>query len=209
MTPSLTAGLAGMSPADLWRQAVCLVAVIAVMVAIGAAFFQISMNSVCNGAMAEPRATSRRISAIAEQQRRPYVIYRRLLSAPEEAEDPLERIRRRMDDEVSQFVGAGKLVHRWIPPLTVQLLREKGDENEPLEMREWATPPFAAHDLVRRLAAAVRLLADEAEATRLPGLTVRDRLYAAEASPAAPIDGADDQHRELPLPGSSRLHHCR
>lgn len=184
VTPSLTAGLVGMSPADLWRQAVCLVAVIAVIVAIGAAFFQASLHSVHNGAMAEPRAGSRRISAIAEQQRRPYVIYRRPVSPPEEAEDSVVRIRRFLDDDVSQFVGAGRLVHRWIPPLTVQLLRENGDESEPLEMREWATPPFAAHDLVRRLAAAVRLLADEAEATRLPGLTVRDRLYAAEADMA-------------------------
>jgi len=186
VTPSLTAGFVGMSPAQLWRQAVGFVLVIAVIVVIGRLVLWAAMNDVCHGDVVEPQRMSSRLMAIAEQQRQPYVIYRRPPSPPEELEDALERMRRRLDDEddVNQFVGAGKLVHRWLPPLTVQLLHMDADEEEPLEMREWATPPFAAHALVRRLGEAVKLLADEEEVTRLPGLTVSDRLYAAESDMA-------------------------
>lgn len=182
VTPSLTAGAVGMSPADLWRLGAVLVLVLAVIVAVGQRFFRAAINDAYHGRPAKPRRVSPRQVAIAGQQRQPYVIYRRPPSVPEEPDDDLERGRRSLDDdEVGQFVGAGKLVHRWIPPLTVQLLQEDGDEDKPLELREWATPPFATHALVQRLAGSVALLADEDEATQIPGLTVADRLYVAEA----------------------------
>jgi hypothetical protein len=190
--PWLAAGFAGVSPAALLRHAASLAVLIVSAVAVGGVVFRASMNGMHTGDSVEPRRLTRRQRAITEQQRRPYVIFRRPPSSPEVPEDPLERIGRE-DDEVSQFVGAGKLVHRWLPPLTVPLLPADADPEEPLELREYATPPFKAHELVRRLGAAVELLANAdddaatyaATVSKLPGLTVGDRLYVAEADVVA------------------------
>ncbi|MFI0483038.1 hypothetical protein [Actinomadura sp. 9N215] len=182
VAPSLAAGAVGMSPAELWRLAAALVLGLAMIVAIGGLFFRTAINDAHHGDLAKLCKTSRRQEAITHQERPPYVLYRRPPSVPEEAHDVLEQAGQGLeDDAVSQFVGAGRLVHRWIPPVTVQLVHADGDEDKPLEMREWATPPFTTHALVQRLAGAVALLADEEEATRVPGLTVGDRLYVAEA----------------------------
>ncbi|RFS87048.1 hypothetical protein D0T12_02000 [Actinomadura spongiicola] len=182
MTPSLVAGAAGMSPAELWRLAVVLVLGLAAIVVTGELFFRAAINDAHHGDLAEPRKSSHRQVVIARQQRHPYVIYRRPPSVPKEQSDALKQAGRSLDDEaVSQFVGAGKLVHRWLPPVTVQLLHTDEDKNKPLEMREWATPPFATRTLIQRLARTMEMLAEADEATRVPGLTVRDRLYVAEA----------------------------
>lgn len=75
------------------------------------------------------------------------------------------------------FVGSGKLVHRWLPPLVIQLLRP-GREN--LEKREYMVPPFVAHELVDHLKAAMAPVGDAVDPIRLRGFQVRDRLYIAE-----------------------------
>ena len=47
-----------------------------------------------------------------------------------------------------QFVGSGTLVHRWLPPLNVQLLRPGAGS---MRDREHLVPPFKAHELVQYL----------------------------------------------------------
>jgi len=90
--------------------------------------------------------------------------------------DPLDLLAR--TDAPSPFLGSGKLVNRWLPPLTVQLL-QPGDGS--LAQREYTTPPFTAHKLVETLRTALKQLGSDPGTENLPGLEVRDRIYIAAA----------------------------
>ena len=81
------------------------------------------------------------------------------------------------DREPTRFIGSGILVHRWLPPLGVQLLRP-GEGSMP--DREYPSPPFASHELVEHLKNTMKQVGDGGDPTRLRGFDVRDRLYIAE-----------------------------
>src|SRR5699024_8152337 len=85
--------------------------------------------------------------------------------------------------EESPFLGAGELIHQWNPPMSIQLLR-KGSDDKPLHEREHRRPPFAPHELVDHLRAAVTDLRDDEENVRLP-VQVRDRVYVADSDVSA------------------------
>ncbi len=121
-----------------------------------------------------PATLTRREQALDEQQAHPFVVYNR----PEHKinADPLDLPG--PDDEPTPFVGSGKLVSRWRPPMTVQLLRR--DCEGSMDRREYTTPPFDAHQLVDRLRSSLRQLGEDTGAERLPGLRLRDRVYVAE-----------------------------
>lgn len=121
-----------------------------------------------------PTTLTYREQTLDEQQSHPCVVYNR----PEYQinADPLDLPG--PDDAPTPFVGSGKLVSRWRPPMTVQLLRR--DREESLDRREYVPPPFNAHQLVDRLRSALRQLGEDAGTERLPGLRLRDRVYIAD-----------------------------
>ncbi|MGH3823779.1 MAG: hypothetical protein ACRDRA_13265 [Pseudonocardiaceae bacterium] len=135
---------------------------------------QLQLNAVYRADSLRPATLTRRERVIDEQQSHPCVIYSR--PKPQEDADPLDFSV--LDDEPSPFIGSGTLIHRWLPPITIQLVRPgMGD----MEQREHTTPPFAAHALVEKLRPALQQLGTDPGPENLPGLEVRDRLYIAEA----------------------------
>lgn len=125
--------------------------------------------------MLRPRTLTRREKLIDEQQDHQCVIYQRPPHRHDELE-PLDLLTR--TDVHSPFVGSGKLVNRWLPPLGMQLLRP-GDGS--LQQREYDTPPFKAHRLVETLRRELTALGTDSGSESLPGLRVRDRIYTAGA----------------------------
>lgn len=149
----------------------CLLLASAVLVGV---LRQLQLNAIYRGDSLRPATLTRRERVIDEQQSHPCVIYDR--PDPEEEADPLDFFA--PDDKQSPFIGSGKLVHRWLPPITIQLLRPgMGD----MAQREHATPPFKAHELVEQLRSALQQLGTDPGPENLPGLQVRDRRYIAEA----------------------------
>lgn len=126
-------------------------------------------------AAAPRREPSRRLAAIAKQQDPQFVVYDRPPHRSGDL-DPLEMLTQ--IDAPSPFLGTGKLVNRWLPPLTVQLIRP-GEGS--LEQREYVTPPFRAHNLVEALREALAQLDSDTGTESLPGIRIRDRVYVAAA----------------------------
>lgn len=142
---------------------------------------QLLLNAVAHAETLRPQTLTRRETIVDEQQDHPCVIYHRPPHQDDDA-DPLDLLTR--TDTPSPFLGSGELVNRWLPPLTVQLLRP-GDG--PLEQREYTRPPFTAHKLVETLRTALLQLGSDPGTENLPGLKVRDRIYIAAAD--FPADG--------------------
>jgi hypothetical protein len=84
-------------------------------------------------------------------------------------------------------VGSGRLIHRWQPPMTIQLLRP-GEGS--IAEREYTGPPFEAHELVDRLKKVIKAIGHTADPVRLPGLRVSDRVYVSETDVATGRDRA-------------------
>lgn len=133
------------------------------------------LNAVAHSEVLRPATLTRREKLIDEQQDHPGVIYHRPPHQGEDAES-LDLLAR--TETPSPFVGSGTLVNRWLPPLTVQLLKP-GDGS--LAQREYTKPPFQAHKLVETLRTALTALGSDPGAENLPGLRVRDRIYIAAA----------------------------
>lgn len=142
---------------------------------------QLLLNAVAHAGAVRPRTLTRREKIIDGQQDHPCVIYHRPPHKDDDA-DPRNLLAR--TDTPSPFLGSGKLVNRWLPPLTLQLL-QPGDGS--LQQREYTRPPFTAHKLVEALRAALTKLGSDPGAENLPGLEVRDRIYIAAAD--YPADG--------------------
>ncbi|GLX03036.1 hypothetical protein [Microtetraspora sp. NBRC 16547] len=123
-----------------------------------------------------PSPNGRRYRAIDEQQRHPFVIYRR----PPKEKPELDQLRDilALDDSHKPFIGAGRLIHRWNPPLNIHLLEigEGGTAD-----REFDPLPFKAHELVAYLKDEMQRLDGQDDATSLPGFGEIDRIYVAEA----------------------------
>ncbi|MFW5418484.1 hypothetical protein J0910_17885 [Nocardiopsis sp. CNT-189] len=151
---------------------------------------QLLINRVHAGEGLRPGRLLPREKAVGEQQRHHCAVYRRWeRKAGDEVLDVLKN-----REEMALFTGCGELAHYWPSPLTVPLLREE-DEGKQHRRREYEHPPFAAHELVDHLKQAFRSLEDDAEAVRLEGLKVSDRLCVSE------IDASADRRLVLTGPG--------
>jgi hypothetical protein len=139
---------------------------------IGAAH-QTALNRTCSAGSLRPARLGRRLAVIDQQQCCDYVVYRR----PSPDDGGPGHVFPGWDREPTRFIGSGTLVHRWLPPLGVQLLRP-GEGSIP--EREYPSPPFASHELVEHLKNTMRQVGDGGDPTRLRGFDVRDRLYIAE-----------------------------
>jgi hypothetical protein len=136
---------------------------------------QVFLNGIAYAQTVRPSQLTRREKVVDLQQNHPCVIYHRPPHQDVES-DPLDLLTN--TDVPSPFLGSGNLVNRWLPPLTVQLLRPgKGS----LKEREYTRPPFSAHALVEALRTALKQLGTDPGEENLPGLEVRDRIYIAAA----------------------------
>lgn len=132
--------------------------------AVIAAASQVALNRTCSAGSLRPARLGRRLAVIDQQQSCNYVIYRK----PPPDDSGKSPAVPGWDRELTRFVGSGKLVHRWLPPLGVQLLRP-GEGSMP--DREYLFPPFKAHELVEHLKEAMGPVGDERPDTpaRIPG----------------------------------------
>lgn len=174
--PFLLAGMLGVHQEAMVRTTVLLVGLLAGVVAVRAALTQWCMNAMHHADQLDEAPTTARLADIAAQQYHPVVVYRRPEPPVPDQEDEfgLTRLRLRGDEEDEDFfVGAGLLVHRWMPPLAIQLRAESSEE-------EFTTPPFRASALVAYLRDAMAPIGVTDDPTSLPGFQIRDRLFVPE-----------------------------
>ena len=159
----------GRTPLGELVLAAVLLAVLAAISAIARAVRQRIINGIHAGARLRPARLTGRLSIIEAQQVCEYVIYRRPRenAGQEHAPD--------WYSEPRPFVGSGTLVNRWLPPLSVQLLRPGEGK---MSQREYQIPPFKAHELVRYLKDAMGPAG--LDPSRLQGFRIADRSYVAE-----------------------------
>jgi len=167
----LVIGLAQPGQAEL---AVLLLGATAAVFVLGGAVSQIRINGVYRAETLTPVRFSKREREVSEQQSHDCVVYRRPKHSDADTYEPSSF---RLFDQESPFVGAGELIHEW-DPMVIRLRRPR-DNDTPLRDREYADPPFEAHELVERLLRAVGDLNRDRTQVRLP-VDVRDRVYMAE-----------------------------
>jgi hypothetical protein len=164
---------------DPSRQLIVAAGLVGVLVAIGAAagtVRQILLNRIRWRERLWPDSPGGRLGIIDDQQKCEYVIYR----GPSKQKKSRQPHDPDWNDGQTRFVGSGILVHKWLPPLNVQLLRPgEGSMSD----REHTTPPFKAHELVQYLKKA--LAAAGEEPSRMHGFQIEDRLFIAEADVVA------------------------
>ncbi|GAA2597919.1 hypothetical protein SMC26_04930 [Actinomadura fulvescens] len=188
----VAAGWAGTSPSTGSQAAAALLIPIALAVMATAAVRQVSLNGLHHASELRRADLTRREAVIDRQQSYPVVVYHR--PAPEKADekwaefDPFER-------EPTIFVGSGQLVHRWLPPLVIQLMRP-GEEG--MSEREYERPPFRTHQLVDHLRNAMRRVSTPEDPRRLK-LLVQDRVFINERDVSAEPDLLSER------PGRARL----
>ncbi|WP_329429382.1 hypothetical protein OG339_11835 [Streptosporangium sp. NBC_01495] len=179
--PFLMAALSSVPLDDMTRATVFLALLIAVAVGGTGAAYQWRLNRMHKTESLGPQKLTLRLQAIKDQQSHPYVVYRRPLPPVAEAE-PEDLVFDLVDENRSPFVGSGKLLHRWLPPLTIQLFQSfKESEHKPMEELEHPKSPFETHELVEHLKRAMAPIGNSDDPTGLPGFTSQDRLYIAEA----------------------------
>ncbi|MFD9944523.1 hypothetical protein ACFWYW_48605 [Nonomuraea sp. NPDC059023] len=122
-----------------------------------------------------PSPDNHRYRAIDEQQVHTFVIYRRPPKKESKPEKPRDVLA--LDDSHKPFVGAGRLTHRWNPPLNIHLL-QTGEGS--MADREFNPLPFKAHELVAYLKDEMQRLDGQDDATSLPDFGKADRIYIAE-----------------------------
>ncbi|WP_066372042.1 hypothetical protein [Herbidospora mongoliensis] len=173
--PFLLAGVQGVHPEAMVRTVILLVALLAGVVAIRAALTQWCMNAMHHADPLDDTPTTVRLADIAAQQYHPVVVYRRPEPPTPDEADELRLPRWRLGDEEEEdfFVGAGLLVHRWMPPLAIQLRAEEDEE-------ESSSPRFRASELVAHLRGTMAPLGAADDPTSLPGFQIRDRLFVPE-----------------------------
>ncbi|WP_184854793.1 hypothetical protein [Streptosporangium becharense] len=178
VAPPLLAEISRVPLGEMAATAMLLASLVVLAVAGRGAVHQLCLNRMYRADSLSPSKLTRREQAINDQQFHPYVVYRR--PSPRETEEkPGELDFDLLDSETSPFIGSGKLVHRWQPPLTIQLLStERADGS--MEERERLASPFRACELVAHLKKAMEPMGDVNDPTRLRGFERNDRLYIAE-----------------------------
>jgi hypothetical protein len=145
---------------------------LAVRAAVAAAR-QHAINRIRSAGSLRPSRPRGRLAVIAQQESCAWVVYRR----PRPQGPPGHQAGQVQEPEPDPFPGSGILVHRWLPPLSVQLLRPgKGS----LQEREYAVAPFAAHELADHIRAEMEPAGSAGDPLRLRGFAVTDRIYIAE-----------------------------
>jgi hypothetical protein len=175
LIPFAVSFVLNVSMASAIRPATATGAVLVVCAIVAAVARQLALNAISRAQTVRPATLTRRETVIDVQQNHPCVIYSRPPHQNDEI-DPLDLLTH--TDGPSPFLGSGKLVNRWLPPLTVQLLRPGAGS---LKEREYTRPPFSAHSLVETLRTALKQLGTDPGEENLPGLQVRDRIYIAAA----------------------------
>jgi hypothetical protein len=175
VTPLAVAYVRNVPIASATRPATAIGCVLVACATVAGVVRQLLLNGIAHAETARPGTLTRREAVIDAQQEHPCVIYHRPPHKDDET-DPLELLTR--PDSPSPFLGSGRLVNRWLPPLTVQMLRP-GEGS--LAQREYTRPPFSAHALVEALRTALKALGSDPGTENLPGLEVRDRIYIAAA----------------------------
>ncbi|MDL4819084.1 hypothetical protein [Actinomadura opuntiae] len=133
-----------------------------------------------------PDQLNRRLAAIDVQQTDPVIAYRRP-RPPKRDPDTGRPDFYDFGDDPNFFVGSGQLVHRWLPPLAIQLLRPqtvdltKGKKADDMTRRGYVHPPFRADELVTHLRKMMRPIGHSSDPIRLPGYRISDRYYVEEA----------------------------
>ncbi|MEU8178069.1 hypothetical protein AB0C14_34815 [Microbispora hainanensis] len=190
IVPFLAVALQPRPIENVLRMAAVLVAALALLAFAGAASRRLGANRMWVSEPLGPRRLSRRMQRIREQQASEYAIYRRPVTKSEDDEDdtPL-RLTRYFDEPEDIFVGAGELVHKWLPPLTVPLLPRPaapGGEGDVHGLTPEATQDedgvcdFESDALIDALQKAIEEVGDGGEPTSLPGLSIGDRIYVEE-----------------------------
>lgn len=187
LTPLVLSGVIGEHLTSAIRPAIAVASVIVACAMVAAIMRQLMLNGIADAKTVLPAGLTRREKVINEQQNHPCVIYER--PPHQSGEVDLLDLRTRVGAP-SPFLGSGKLVNRWLPPLTVQLLRPG---EGPLREREYTQPPFPAHALVDALRTALAQLGTDPGEENLPGLEVRDRIYIAAAD--LPAESSLIHHR--------------
>ncbi len=173
---AVVGGLAATKRTSLETGIVSAAVLLGLLVAISAltaAACQWAINRVPFSRSLRPARLRGRLAVIAQQQSSAWVVYRR----PAAQLPPEKRDGQAQEEEPEPFPGSGILVHRWIPPLSVQLLRP--GEGSLLE-REFTRAPFRAHELSDHIRAEMKPVGDAGDPSRLYGLGVTDRIYIAE-----------------------------
>lgn len=169
----LTAGFVHTPLKEVVTAAALLLLPIAVLSAAAGTVRQLAMNSVHRAKSLRPESLTKRQKVIDAQQYHTYAVYRRpsLIDDVEGSAllDPYY--------VPTPFVGSGRLVHRWLPPLGIQLLRPG---TESMAQREYTDPPFRGHELVDHLKVVMAPVGLVTDPIGLRGFQVRDRLYIAE-----------------------------
>ncbi|MFE3450599.1 hypothetical protein ACFXJ8_16870 [Nonomuraea sp. NPDC059194] len=193
-------------PLSQLLQQTAIMGMLTVLVACGCGAAQRSaLHQTAKGRLSLP--DSHRYRAIDEQQYHTFVIYRR---APKEESEPEDfRDILALDDSHKPFVGAGRLIHRWNPPLNIHLL---GVGEGSMADREFDPLPFKAHELVAHLKDEMQRLDGQDDATSLPGFGKADRIYVAEADVDSERDWlqgepATDEINEITDQPFDRFHH--
>jgi hypothetical protein len=158
-------------PSQQFTAAAYLLGALAVVAACAGIARQVALNRIRWRPVLRPGSPAGRLGVIQAQQESAYVVYRR----PVSEKDPRERLDAGSFYEVTPFVGSGILVHRWLPPLNVQLMRPGHGS---LAAREYRQPPFKAHELVTFLKDAMSPAGEEPGP--MQGFRIKDRLYIAE-----------------------------
>ncbi|MBX9387603.1 hypothetical protein ACFPZ0_06370 [Streptomonospora nanhaiensis] len=185
ITPVAVAEVVGGSPAQSAATACWTVCGLVFTSAAAGTARQMARNQAYGALSLRPAALSPRLATIDAQQRHSCVVYRRP-GDPKETEEKDPFFSPDDEDDLrSPFIGSGKLVHEWIPSLTIQLLREDGT---PVDLDRPGPEAFSAHDLIDCVRTRISELATGPERARLRGLSVTDRLYIAET--ALPPDRA-------------------
>ncbi|MGR6918489.1 hypothetical protein ACU635_29940 [[Actinomadura] parvosata] len=176
ITPFVAAALQYRPIADVLRTAAMLVAALALFAFAGAASRRLCANRMWVSGTLGAGRLSRRMKRIREQQASEYAIYRRPVTKTEDddEDDTLLPLTRYDEDPQDIFVGAGELVHKWLPPLTVPLLPSP-DLPEGAGVRDFA--PDALIDVLQK---AIEEVGGGDEPTSLPGLSIGDRIYVEE-----------------------------
>jgi hypothetical protein len=162
-----------------------------------AALRQRALNRLHATASLRPATLTRRLAVIDKQQFHTYAVYRRQGTADQVPETDDPRAFSGDHAERAYFFGSGDLRYAWPSPLVIQLLRDgPGSAAE----REYTTAPFPAHTLVDHLRQTVEQIGG-ADATRLPGLEVADRVFVADTDVAAYRQSLQDSPSRLHLNG--------
>ncbi|MBB5773506.1 hypothetical protein [Nonomuraea jabiensis] len=175
VVPFLAAALQHQPVENVLRTAAMLIAALALFAFTGAASRRLSANRMWVSESLGTGRLSRRMKRIREQQESAYAIYRRPVTKTEDEDDIALRLTRDFDEPQDIFVGAGELVHKWLPPLIVPLLPEPDAPEGEESVRD-----FEPDALIDALQVAIEEVGGGGEPGSLPGLSLGDRIYAEE-----------------------------